>query len=307
MPVNDSEMASLPPREVSNTIICFGELLWDILPAGRFLGGAPANVAFHLQQLGFDPRIISAVGDDALGTELLSNLSHWKLEVGGISRRVGWQTGTVQARLSKRGDARYDIVDGVAWDVIKLDESSATQIGDARAVVFGSLAQRSVVNRTSLGKLLVALPNTAERVFDVNLRPPFDDLRRVRELARHATVLKLNAEEAARLVSDSGEIPGDEEHDARCLAEQFRCTAVCITSGARGAGLFTRERWYWEPGRPVVVADTVGAGDAFLAAFLGARLRREEPAACLAEVCRLGEWVASQSGATPRHLNIGPS
>ncbi|MFA5058394.1 MAG: PfkB family carbohydrate kinase, partial [Opitutaceae bacterium] len=170
---------------------------------------------------------------------------------------------------------------------------------------FGSLAQRSVSNRAALDRLLTLLPDDALRVFDVNLRPPHDDLELVRTLARHATLLKLNAAEAARLAAGAAEEPGREETDARALARLTGCAIVCVTAGARGAGLLRADRWLWEPGRPVVVADTVGAGDAFLASLVTHLLNsRISGGESLARACRLGEWVASQRGATPGY---GPS
>jgi fructokinase len=286
---------------VPSVVLCFGEILWDFLPDGLFPGGAPLNVAYHLKNLGADARVVSAVGRDLLGDELLRRLRAWHLDVAGIARHQGLPTGYVRATLSARGDATFEIVSSVAWDQIPTNEDVIRAAVRARACVFGSLAQRSRVNRATLERLLAVLPADALRVFDVNLRPPHDDLPLVRDLARKATLLKLNAAEAARLASDEAETPGREETHARALAAQAGCATVCVTAGARGAGLLSEGRWLWEPAQPVAVADTVGAGDAFLAALVAHRLAGAPAEESLTRACRLGEWVASRRGATPAY------
>lgn len=285
------------------TVLCFGEILWDFIPAGLFAGGAPFNVAYHLRQLGAQPHLVSAVGRDLLGDELLRRLRHWDMDLTGISRHHGLPTGFVRAALSTGGDASYEIATEVAWDQIATAEDTIRAASHARALVFGSLALRSTYNRAALERLLMILPPDALRVFDVNLRPPHDDLSLVREFAGKATVLKANAGEAARLVAylgGSGLVLTLEEL-ARALQAQIGCTTVCLTDGACGAGVLHAGVWSYEAARPVAVADTIGAGDAFLAALGSALLRGMHPSAALACGCRLGEYVASQPGATPAH------
>lgn len=276
-------------------VLCFGEILWDLLPEGQFPGGAPFNVAYHLHGQGLQPHLISAVGNDAHGRDLLARLGHWGVKTTGIGRVAKRPTGVVRALLGVSGNASYYIAPDVAWDYIKINGASIRAARKARALVFGSLAQRSVSNRRALEQLLALLPPEAERIFDVNLRPPHDDLALVRKLATQATLLKLNVDEAARLLQHDG----DEERLAHALAAATGCRAICLTAGARGAGFLTKGKWRWEPGRPVAVADTVGAGDAFLAGFLAGHLCGRPTKECLARACRLGEWVASQPGATP--------
>lgn len=284
------------------SLLCFGEILWDFLPAGLFPGGAPFNVAYHLHRQGADVTVISAVGRDVLGAELRRRVTGWGLDAAGIAEVADRPTGYVRATISARGEATYEIVPDVAWDCIPLPATVLARARAARALIFGSLALRSVPNRQVLQDLFAALPRDAWRVFDVNLRPPFDDLALVQELAGGTALLKLNATEAARLAAGAAESPGREEADARTLAERIGCPRVCITAGERGAGLLQDGRWFWEPGRPVQVADTVGAGDAFLAALVLHLLRDPQaPAAALAQACRIGEWVASCHGATPEY------
>lgn len=289
------------PMTVSTPrILCFGEILWDFLPAGLFSGGAPLNVAYHLHRQRAQVQLLSAVGRDLLGDELLRRLHHWGLSTETIIRHQGLPTGYVVATLGTGGDASYEIVPSVAWDQILVETEGLRAAMTARALVFGSLAQRSPFNRAALDRLLAVIPAEAWRVFDVNLRPPHDDLELVRHLADRTTLLKLNAAEAARLHDGGAETPGREEADARTLASRHGCRIVCVTAGERGAGLLREGQWHWKSGQKVAVADTVGAGDAFLAALLAGLLGGQlDDAGCLARACRLGEWVATQRGATP--------
>jgi len=283
-------------------VLCFGEILWDFLPAGLFPGGAPFNVAYHLHQLGAQARVISAVGRDLLGDELLARLRGWGIDTSLITRHLGLPTGYVRAQVDPRGDAHYEIATSVAWDQILASEEVVHTAVQARAVVFGSLAQRSSFNRNALERILAVLPAEAWRVFDVNLRAPHDDLDLVRSLAARATVLKLNAAEAARLAADEPETPGREKAHAHALADRLGVRVVCVTAGSRGAGLLRDGSWHWEDARPVQVVDTVGSGDAFLASLVTHLLDgRSSDGELLARACRLGEWVASQRGATPAH------
>lgn len=292
----------LPARP---TVVCFGEILWDFLPEGLFPGGAPFNVAVHLQRLGVNAHLVSAIGRDLLGEELVRRMRHEGMEVSGLTRHQGLPTGYVRAALAATGDAQYEIVASVAWDQITPGEDSIRAVYGARAFAFGSLALRSTYNRAALDRLLAILTARPERgagpeplrVFDVNLRPPFDDLALVRDYARRATLLKLNRTEAARLAGDEPGF-GREENHGRTIAHATGCGCVCITGGEHGAGLLRNGQWTWEVGRPVPVADTIGAGDAFLAALVAGLVKGDATdATLLARACRLGEWVATRRGA----------
>jgi len=285
----------------SPSVACFGEILWDFLPRGAFPGGAPFNVAYHLHQLGLRTHLISAVGQDLLGDDLLRRMRQWGLETDGIFRHLGLPTGYVRAALDPSGSAIYEITTEVAWDQIIPGEDSVRAVFGAGALVFGSLAQRSTVNLASLDRLLNLLPVGALRVMDVNLRAPHDNLSLVRELARRASLLKLNDGEAAQLNNDqTGE--GCEEAHARSLARSTGCPVVCITAGGQGAGILAADEWHWVPARPITVRDTVGAGDAFTAGLLsGLILHKESPDRALLRACRMGEFVSSHDGATPAY------
>lgn len=283
------------------SLLCFGEILWDFLPAGLFPGGAPFNVAYHLHRLGLRAHLVSAVGQDLLGDDLLRRMKDWGLEATGVARHLGLPTGYVRALLDASGSAHYEIATEVAWDQIIPGEDSTRAAFGASALVFGTLAQRSAVNRASLDRLLAVLPAGALRVLDVNLRAPYDDIEFVRECARRASLLKLNSDEAARLNHAQPGEGRDEDH-ARGLARDCGCALVCVTAGDQGAGILAQDTWHTVPARPVAVRDTVGAGDAFTAGLLAGLLaHRESPAEALARACRMGAFVASQDGATPAY------
>jgi fructokinase len=286
------------------TIVCFGEALWDILPRGIFLGGAPLNVAYHLSYQGLNAVPVSAVGRDFLGDEALRRIEEWKLETRFIARRDLQPTGTVRASLDRKGVATYRIMRHVAWDHIPAPRP-LLQRKPPQAVVFGTLALRGRSNRHALEQIFAAWPDTW-RVLDLNLRAPFDRGPAIAFALQRAQILKLNAEELARLIDLPTRTPAQLEKAARRLSQQRSLPRICVTAGEHGAGLLWDHHWYWEPGRRIELRDTIGAGDAFLAAFLAAILvRRRPPALALAAACRMGEFVAGCDGATPPY-NVKP-
>jgi fructokinase len=295
--------------------ICFGEALWDLLPTGKFPGGAPLNVAYHLSHLGVAPHVVSSVGRDALGTQLVSQLREWGFDTDGIGVREDLPTGTVVVSATPQRDPAYSIAGPVAWDRISPSPATAQVLQGADALIFGSLAQRSAANRAAFAQLLEGLPPRAVRAFDVNLRPPHDDLDLVRALAHGATMIKLNSGEAARLAAAcpsprAAACTDDDEACARVIAAECAGSGangpvVCVTAAERGAGLLCAGRWFREHGRPSRGGDAVGAGDAFFAALVAGFLRGEPPEACLVAACRHGEWVASCVGATPAYPAAG--
>jgi fructokinase len=279
------------------TIACFGEVLWDLLPQGIFLGGAPLNVAYHASRQGVTALMVSAVGRDFLGDEARRRIAAWGLNDRWIGRCKGQPTGTVRVALDAAGIARFRIEKNVAWDWIA-PPATRLQFAPA-AIVYGSLALRSASNRRALARLFATLPD-AWRVLDLNLRAPFDRGAAVAFALRHATVVKLNDDELARMTGRKARTPAGLAAAAQRFARAHGVHRVCVTAGARGAGLWWDGAWHWAPARRVQVCDTVGAGDAFLAALLAALLlRRAAPRRALADACRLGEFVAASDGATP--------
>lgn len=284
------------------TVLCFGEVLWDCLPQGRFPGGAPINVAYHLVRLGLRALPVTALGGDELGDELLGRLRELGLETNFVSQLPDKPTGTVQVRL-EGGIPSYQIAGGVAWDWIEIPPALLKLAPQSSALVFGSLAQRDQHNRLAL-EVLRDRCEGALQVFDVNLRAPFDSAGLVGTLASGADLIKLNDEELTRLMglsSDSEPI----ETSARRFAEKTGCARICVTAGARGAGLLIDGAWFWAEALPIKVRDTVGAGDAFLAALLYGLLASElEPPSILQRACRLAEFVAASDGATPSYTPV---
>jgi fructokinase len=296
---------AMPPTKTTRlSIACFGEVLWDILPQGIFLGGAPINVAYHLTRLGVRALPISAVGRDFLGDEALQRIAGWPAETVFITRHPRRPTGTVRASLDARGAASYQIAERVAWDRIDVPRK-LRRIPAPRALVYGSLALRGTWNRAALHELATSWPDTL-RVLDLNLRPPFDRGKGVSFALGYAHVIKLNDDELQRQTKLSVRTMRDIENAARRFSTMRRVNRICVTAGARGAGLLWDDVWSWEGGRVVDVRDTVGAGDAFLAGFIAAHfVRAELPETALASACRLGEFVAARDGAMP-HYHLDP-
>ena len=281
-------------------VLCFGEVLWDVLPHGRCLGGAPVNVAYHLKKLGAGPLPVTAVGDDAPGREILGRLRGWGIDTAfvGVARQP---TGEVRVRLAAADRPVYEVLPDVAWDAIPGPPELLAAARAASALVFGSLAPRSENNRALLDRLLQA--SAGLKVFDVNLRPPFVDVARVTDLMRRSDVVKLNTDELDALLGATAG-GGPWENQARRLSRVTGCPQVCVTAGAQGAGWLRRNEWTWAAAPPVAGArDAVGAGDAFLAALVASCLQPEalDSAAILERACRLASFVAGRDGATPEY------
>ena len=285
----------------------FGEILWDCLPSGRHAGGAPFNVACHLVQLGVSASLLSAVGQDALGDEILEVARDKWVNVEFVSRaRVGLPTGTVIATVDAMGNATYKLDQPVAWDEITLSAEALKAVSKASAFIFGSLATRSPYNLEQLDRLL-SLKGPL-KFFDVNLRPPFADPKRIVELAARADLIKLNHDEVGQIASwlRTGEAtpnpPGNAEAVAEAcavLTEATKTPRICVTMAAAGAALWDRGNLVSAPAPKVVVKDTVGAGDAFMADLMVGLTRGADTQTVLETACRLGAIVASHDGATP--------
>lgn len=275
-----------------------GELLWDALPRGLFLGGAPFNVAAHLHALGVDVAFASRVGNDVLGDEAVRRVRARGMSSQLIQRDPQHRTGFVDVDLDAEGTASYTIVEPAAWDALELTPVLERTAQRADAVVFGSLAQR---NRTSRETIRAAARMaTGWRVLDVNLRPPHTPRTVVEDALDVADVVKLNEEELDELCFWL-DLPPSIDEGTHAVGEIFALEACCVTRGDEGAVLWRQGgRFYEHDGVETDVRDTVGAGDAFLAALLTGLLAGEDDEAVLARACRIGAYVASKDGATPR-------
>jgi fructokinase len=296
------------PRPI---VVGLGELLWDLFPQGKQLGGAPANFAYITAMLGDCGIVASRVGDDRLGQEAVWHLKSCGLDVSRIQRDPTHPTGTVKIELDPVGRAEYHFADNVAWDFLEFTEDWISLARSTHAVCFGSLAQRNSVSRATIRAFLSALPSFAIGIFDVNLRQSYFSSELLRDSTRHAKILKLNDDELPRFLemlrcplkssARAASAPTDysDVSAARWLCREFGIRLVCITRGAAGSALITAESYHEHSGFSVKIADTVGAGDAFTAALVHHALRGSSLAAMNAAANRMGAWVASQEGAMP--------
>ncbi|MCX6910211.1 MAG: carbohydrate kinase [Verrucomicrobia bacterium] len=283
---------------MSFKVLAVGEILWDLLPSGKQLGGAPANFAYHAHALGAEARVFSRVGGDPLGREILDRLRALGLPTGGVGMDATAPTGTVSVELAADGQPRFTIHENVAWDRLVADEASLTFAAQADAVCFGSLAQRSEPSRRAIRALVTATPATALRVFDINLRQQFYSREVVEESLRLANVLKLNDTELPVLAAMFG--LGDSVREQLvALAHRFALRAVALTRGAHGSVLLADGVWSEHTGLTVKVVDTVGAGDAFTAAMALGLLAGRPLDDINRHANEVAAYVCSQPGATP--------
>ena len=276
-------------------ILCVGELLWDSLPSGLFLGGAPFNAACHLSASGAPVAMVSRVGNDRLGEEALRRAGGYGVRTDLVQVDPSLRTGFVRATIDDSGEARYEILGPAAWDAIEETDELIRRAMAARAIVFGSLAQRDARSRGTIERLW---RSRALMVFDVNLRPPHDDRDVVARSLRRADVVKLTRDEL-RWLRRHLELPADEEGAAREIARAYSCDVVCVTRGRDGAALWRHGEWTEHPGFPVEVRDTVGAGDAFLAVLLTGILGDVDSPSLLQNANLIGAYVSTQFGAVP--------
>jgi fructokinase len=284
-------------------ILGIGELLWDLLPEGPRLGGAPANFSVMAARLGNHAAVLSRVGRDALGRQAMDALDPLPVDAGFVQVDPLHETGRVTVEFAG-GQPSYTIHEPAAWDFLELTDDWVQLAERADAICFGSLAQRSQVSRQTIQTLAAQTSSRCVRVFDVNLRAPFYSSEVIQESLKLATVVKMNDAEVP-LVLDLLGLVADQGPDAlrsgaaRLLAEFPTVSMVAITRGGAGSLLVTREEWHEHPGVPVKVADTIGAGDAFTAAMTHYLLRGAGLAMLNEAGNRWGGWVASQSGAMP--------
>ena len=285
----------------------FGEILWDCLPSGRHAGGAPFNVTAHLAQIGVSASLISCIGQDSLGTEILQVAKDKGVNTEFVTRaRLGLATGTVLVTVDAKGNATYELVQPAAWDEIRVPTEALEAVARSRALIFGSLAGRSPYNLDQLARLLEV--QGPLKFFDVNLRPPFADPPLVMDLAKRAHVLKLNDGEVGQLAHwlRTGDLVPDTPRSldaiaAACatIAEATKASHICVTMAEEGAAMWDRGNLVTAPAPKIVVKDTVGAGDAFMAGLMVGLTRGNETRKVLENACSLGAFVASHHGATP--------
>jgi fructokinase len=286
-------------NENSFTLVGLGEILWDMLPTGKQLGGAPANFAYHAQALGADGVVVSCIGDDELGKEVLSRLGGLGLDCRYIAVDKAHPTGTVTVKLDENGEPDFTIHENVAWDFIPLSADLLELAARTDAVCFGSLCQRLEVSRDTVRRFLQATKPDCIRVFDINIRQSFYNKDIVHAMLGLSNVLKLNDEELP-IVAELLDITGLETHVLSQLTQRYELRLIALTRGAGGSRLYEQGQDSNFPGFPAEVADTVGAGDSFTAMMTLDLLRGEELDKTNEDANRVASYVCSQSGATPK-------
>ena len=282
-------------------IVGLGEVLWDVLPEGKKLGGAPANFAYHAGQfLGMDNTIaVSALGSDKLADETIEALNEHQLNY--MLPRVPYPTGTVQVQLDELGVPTYDIKENVAWDNIPFDNDIAKIACNCRAVCFGSLAQRNVVSRETIKKFLEATPADCMKIFDINLRQQFYTKEVICQSLKHCNVLKINDEELV-LIGRMFDYPGlDMENKCWLILGKYDLDMLVLTCGTNGSYVFTPGQMSFQETPDVKVADTVGAGDSFTGSFVGSILNGKSVPEAHHTAVQVSAYVCTQNGAMPEY------
>ena len=280
-------------------VVGLGEALWDVLPEGKKLGGAPANFAYHAGQfLGQDKTIaISALGEDKLAEETIKSLEEHGLNY--LMPRVPYPTGTVQVSLDEQGIPTYDIKENVAWDNIPLNADIQTVARQCRAVCFGSLAQRNIVSRETIHRFLDLTPKDCVKIFDINLRQQFYSKEVIQESLRRCNILKINDEELV-LIGRMFDYPGlDIENKCWLILGKYNLDMLVLTCGTNGSYVFTPGQMSFQETPKVEVADTVGAGDSFTGSFCAAILSGKPVSEAHQLAVQVSAYVCTQNGAMP--------
>lgn len=284
---------------MNNVVVGMGEALWDVLPEGKKIGGAPANFAYHVSQFGLTSCVVSAVGPDALGKEIQENLTSKGLNH--LIAEVPYPTGTVQVEIDQAGVPQYEIKENVAWDNIPYTSQLESLAKRTQAVCFGSLAQRNVVSRETINRFLDAMPQTKDSlvVFDVNLRQGFYNKEILCNSMKRCNILKINDEELVTVSRMFG-YPGIDLQD-KCwiLLGKYNLKMLILTCGINGSYVFTPGNVSFQPTPKVDVADTVGAGDSFTAAFIASILKGKSVAEAHSIAVRTSAFVCTKDGAMP--------
>lgn len=284
---------------MNKIVVGMGEALWDVLPEGKKIGGAPANFAYHVSQFGLPNCVVSAIGDDALGKEIIENFTSKGLDQ--LIAEVPYPTGTVQVEIDQTGIPLYDIKENVAWDNIPYTEHLDALAKRTKAVCFGSLAQRNVVSRNTINHFLDTMPKDDDSliVFDVNLRQGFYNKEILCKSMQNCNILKINDEELITVSRMFG-YPGIDLQD-KCwiLLGKYNLKMLILTCGINGSYVFTPGNVSFQPTPKVEVANTVGAGDSFTAAFIASILKGKSVTEAHTIAVKTSAFVCTQKGAMP--------
>ncbi|WP_316633858.1 carbohydrate kinase [uncultured Flavobacterium sp.] len=276
--------------------VAYGEVLWDVFASEKKIGGAPLNVALRMKTLGCKVAMISCVGNDEDGKAIIDQVKSLGLETNAIMQTEDFATGLVNVTLNESGSASYEIKYPSAWDKIVLNDSAKKLAANADVLIYGSLVCRDEVSRQSLEELL---QTKAYKVFDVNLRKPHYSYEILKQLMHSANFIKFNDEELLEIAAEMQSPFVGLEDNMHFIAEKTKVTAMCVTRGKHGALLMWEGQLYENGGYPVKVADTVGAGDSFLAALITSLLTGKAPQTAINFACAVGALVAEAPGANP--------
>lgn len=285
---------------MKNLIIGLGEALWDMLPEGKKLGGAPANFAYHAGQFGLDTMAISALGEDKLADETIEALEQNGLKY--LMPRVPYATGTVQVTLTGEGIPTYEIKENVAWDNIPFNDEIKAAAKNCRAVCFGSLAQRNIVSRQTIQQFLDATPEDCIKICDINLRQQFFSKEILEESFKRCNILKINDEELVVVTRMFGYQDLDDAKICEKMVKEYNLQMLVLTCGTNGSHVFTADgKHSFQPTPKVEVADTVGAGDSFTGSFCAAILNGKPVEEAHRIAVEVSAYVCTQNGAMPKY------
>jgi len=281
---------------MKKTVVAIGEILWDVFPEGKKAGGSSMNVALNLHKQHINSQFISAVGNDENGKELISFLESQNYPTPLIQQLTQLPTSTVQVILDEQHQATYTIVEPVAWDAIELTNEAISAVSQADALVYCSLTCR---NEKSKATILALLKLAKLKIFDINLRPPYYNITTLKALLSEADILKVNEHELVYLRDELSLSGNTDEQLLKQLSQLFQIKIICLTLGEKGANVLAEGKLHHHSGYAVEVADTVGAGDSFLATFISSYLQGYPVDTILDRACKVGAYVASQPGANP--------
>ena len=288
--MNDDDRHQTSPRP-----LCYGEILWDVLPDGPQPGGAPLNVAYHLNKMGVSTSIISKIGNDSNGERLVSLMNTWGINLQFLQVDTVYPTSEVLAKMNGN-EVTYEIVFPVAWDFIAKNSNIQSSINSSTYFVYGSLASRNETSRNTLFKLL---ETDAIKVFDINLRPPFMERDLLKILLEKADIVKLNQAELELVQIIFNGPLSTEASQVKFIRDRFNVGEVVITKGESGASYYTSKKGYHLWGNEVKVTDTIGSGDSFLAAFIANHYLKAEPEIILKNAIAMGAFIATKKGGCP--------
>jgi pfkB domain protein len=290
---------------MKNTVVGLGEILWDVFPERKVLGGAPANFAYHVSQFGFNGYAVSAIGNDLLGKEILKSLEEKELNY--LIEQTDFPTGIVKVQLDGRGIPTYEITENVAWDNIPFTTRLENLAKNTTTVCFGSLAQRNEVSRATIHKFLDLMPADSLKVFDINLRLKYFSKDIITTSLNKASALKINDEEIVK-IAEIFELKGTDEELCQQLLDKYKLKFLILTKGTRGSYVLTPYEKSFLATPKVTIADTVGAGDSFTAAFVASYLNGRSIAQSHQLAVEVSAYVCQQHGAMPRladaHLEL---